>query len=94
MPEKQLAPVARWQDIVAANDTTRHIIFKFMRKGFQSLSAEELAATMIHPQFTIDFDYNTKENWVKTYQFKVVERLNKCNFNMKWKTKSSVTTQN
>lgn len=84
--------VVHWSTITASCDTTKHIIHKFMRKGFQSLSAEELAVTMIQPQFTIDFNHNTGENWVKTYQFKVIERLNKCNFNIKWKTRSSVTT--
>ena len=28
---------------------------KFMRKGFTSLSAEELASTMVSPDFTSDF---------------------------------------
>jgi hypothetical protein len=63
-----------------------------MKKGFTCLSAEELACTMVNADFTLDFKKNTKEDWVANYQFKVVERLNKCNFNLKWKTKSTVTT--
>lgn len=82
-----------WQEIQSANDTNKHIIFKFMKKGFTSLSAEELACTMVNADFTLDFKKNTKEDWVASYQFKVVERLQKCNFNLKWKTKASVTTQ-
>jgi len=82
-----------WHDIVAANDTNKHIIHKFMKKGFSSLSAEELACTMVQPDFTLDFKKNTKEDWVAGYQFKVVARLSKCKFNLKWNTKSSVTTQ-
>ena len=68
-------PVASWHTISAANDTNKKIIFKFMRKGFTSLSAEELACTMVSPDFTLDFKKNTKEDWVVRYQFKVVERL-------------------
>ena len=79
---------------MAKNDTNRKIILKFMKKGFTSLSAEDLACTMTSPDFTIDFSKNTKEDWMVRYQFKVVERLQKCNFNFKWKTRaSSVTTQ-
>jgi len=64
-----------------------------MKKGFSSLSAEELACTMVQPDFTLDFKRNTNEDWVAGYQFKVVARLSKCKFNLKWNTKSSVTTQ-
>ena len=64
-----------------------------MKKGFTSLSAEELACTMVSSDFSLDFKKNTKEDWMARYQFKVVERLNKCNFNFKWNTKSTVTTQ-
>ena len=78
---------------MAANDTNKKIIFKFMKKGFTSLSAEELACTMVSSDFTLDFQKNTKENWMVRYQFKVVERLQKCNFNLKWKTKSSINSQ-
>ena len=48
---------------------------------------------MVQPDFTLDFKRNTKEDWVAGYQFKVVARLSKCKFNLKWNTKSSVTTQ-
>ena len=77
---------------MAANDTNKMIIFKFMKKGFTSLSAEELACTMVSSDFSLDFKKNTKEDWMVRYQFKVVERLQKCNFNLKWKTRSSVAT--
>ena len=82
-------PVVTWQSIMAANDTNKKIIFKFMKKGFTSLSAEELACTMVSSDFSLDFKKNTKEDWMNRYQFKVVERLQKCNFNFKWKTRST-----
>ena len=92
-PKKQTPrQVQSWQEISSKNDTNKHIIFKFLKKGFTSLSAEELACTLVQPDFTNDFLHNTGENWVHSYQFKVVERLNKCKFNMKWQTKASVST--
>ena len=91
LPER-LPVVASWASILAANDTNKKIIFKFMKKGFTSLSAEELACTMVSSDFSLDFKKNTKEDWMVKYQFKVVERLQKCNFNFKWNTRSSVNT--
>ena len=91
---EQPKPLLSWHDINSTNPTNKKIIFKFMRKGFTSLSAEELACTMVSPDFSLDFKKNTKEDWTVTYQFKVVERLQKCNFNLKWKTRASgVATQ-
>ena len=57
----------KWQDICAANDTNRKIIFKFMRKGFTSLTAEELACTMVSPDFSLDFKNASKEDWMVRY---------------------------
>lgn len=54
-PRAQAPVILNWSDIVGANDTNKHIIFKFMRKGFTSLSAEELACTMVNADFTLDF---------------------------------------
>lgn len=51
------------EDIDAANNTNRYIIYKFMKKGFTALSAEDLACTMVNPDFTIDFRKNTNEEW-------------------------------
>jgi len=59
--------VVTWQSIMAANDTNKKIIFKFMRKGFTSLSAEELACTMVSSDFSLDFKKNTKEDWMSRY---------------------------
>ena len=52
-----------YEDIVATNQTNRYIIYKFMKKGFTALSAEDLACTMVNPDFTIDFRKNTNEEW-------------------------------
>lgn len=38
-----------------------------MKKGFNALSAEDLACTMVHPDFNNDFKKNTGEDWVQNY---------------------------
>lgn len=55
-----------------------------MKKGFTSLTAEDLACVMVNPDFTVDFRKNTGEDWNKNYQYKMLERMNKCKFNLKW----------
>ena len=71
-----------YEDVDATNQTNRYIIYKFMKKGFTSLSAEDLACTMVNPDFSVDFRKNTGEDWASTYQFKVVERLDNCKYNL------------
>lgn len=58
---------ANYEDVEAANQTNRYIIYKFMKKGFTSLSAEDLACTMVNPDFSIDFRKNTGEDWNSAY---------------------------
>ena len=81
--------VANYEDVEATNQTNRYIIYKFMKKGFTSLSAEDLACTMVNPDFSVDFRKNTGEEWASTYQFKVVERLDNCKYNLQWVTKKA-----
>jgi hypothetical protein len=38
-----------------------------MKKGFTALSSEDLACTMMNPDFTVDFKKNTGEDWVSNY---------------------------
>lgn len=58
------------------------------------MSAEDLACTMVNPDFTIDFRKNTGEEWAASYQFKVIERLDNCKYNLKWVTKRGGHSQN
>ena len=73
-----------FEDIVSDSKSNKHIIYKFMKKGFTALSAEELACTMVNPTFSIDFKANVGEDWNIQYQSKVVEKLQKCKFHMHW----------
>jgi len=79
-------------DIVSESKTNKHIIYKFMKKGFQALSAEELACTMVNPTFSIDFKKNTNEDWNINYHSKVIEKLQRCKFHMHWFMKSTSAT--
>lgn len=63
------------EDIISDSSSNKHIIYKFMKKGFTALTAEELACTMVNPTFTVDFKKNTKEDWSVNYQSKVIEKL-------------------
>jgi hypothetical protein len=56
-----------YEEVVGSTQTNRYIIYKFMKKGFTSLSAEDLACTMVNPDFTIDFRKNTGEEWASSY---------------------------
>lgn len=53
------------EDIVSESKQTKKIIYKFLKKGFNALSAEELAATLekVNPRFAADFFENTQEDW-------------------------------
>lgn len=55
------------ESIISESNTNKLIIYKFMKKGFISLTAEELACTMVNPTFTVDFKNNTKEDWNLNY---------------------------
>eukprot|EP00350_Pseudokeronopsis_sp_OXSARD2_P011424 CAMPEP_0170566282 /NCGR_PEP_ID=MMETSP0211-20121228/79731_1 /TAXON_ID=311385 /ORGANISM="Pseudokeronopsis sp., Strain OXSARD2" /LENGTH=53 /DNA_ID=CAMNT_0010887395 /DNA_START=304 /DNA_END=465 /DNA_ORIENTATION=- len=48
---------------------------------------------MMNPDFTTDFKKNTGEDWMQNYQFKIVERLHKCKFNLQWMTKKQSSDQ-
>lgn len=80
------------EDIITDSKSNRHIIYKFMKKGFSALTAEELACTMVNPTFTVDFKKNAKEDWSINYQSKVVEKLQRCKFHMHWFNKQSSAT--
>ena len=55
------------EDIVSDSKSNQHIIYKFMKKGFTALSAEDLACTMVNPTFSVDFKKNTLEDWNLNY---------------------------
>ena len=65
-------------------DTSKqHVLDKFKRKGFHHLTLEELAITQISPNWAEEFKAATSEEWPQ-YQEKVMDRLSRAKFNMKW----------
>lgn len=67
------------------------IITKFSRKGFESLSLEELAVTMVVPNFASRYQTQTGQKWTTDIQMKCVERLRRCNFDLTWMTKQGAS---
>lgn len=78
--------------VSAGNESNKTIIYKFMKKGFTALTAEELAATLVNPTFSIDFKDNTGEDWNYNYQAKVMDKLQRCKFQMHWLNKQVSAT--
>ena len=70
-------------------EATNYVITKFLRKGFNSLSAEDLAATMVTPDFASQFRAKTSEDWESQYRVKVIERLENAKFDLRWLTKAN-----
>ena len=62
------------------------IIEKIQKKGFESLSIEELAMTMINPSFEENFKKKTGKEWTKENKSKAKERLSQAKFNIQWNT--------
>lgn len=66
-----------------------HVITKFVGKGFDKLTLEELAVTLITPDFADRFKKATGSVWNPKMQVKVIDRLTKANFDIKWMTRKS-----
>ena len=62
------------------------LIAKYLKKGFESLSIEELAITIISPTFESSFHSKTGSHWPKENKSKAIERLNFAKFNIQWNT--------
>lgn len=69
-------------------DQVDYVINKYVKKGFESLSLEELALTMVTNNFGLRFKEKTGMEWSTPVQMKVIERLRRCNFDIQWMTKT------
>jgi hypothetical protein len=69
--------------------TENFIITKFTKKGFHSLTTEELAVVMISPDFSTRFKSQTGQDWNAEYQMKALQKVNQNNFDVHWMTKAS-----
>ena len=62
----------------------KKIIEKYLQKGFESLSVEELAFTLINPTFESEFKKISGTQWPIENKSKAKERLNYSKFNIQW----------
>ena len=62
----------------------KKIIEKQLQKGFESLSVEELAFTLIEPSFESEFKKISGTAWPIENKSKAKERLNYSKFNIQW----------
>ena len=62
----------------------KKIIEKYLQKGFESLSVEELAFTLINPTFETEFKKVSGTAWPIENKSKAKERLNYSKFNIQW----------
>ena len=62
----------------------KKIIEKYLQKGFESLSVEELAFTLINPTFEAEFKKVSGTQWPIENKSKAKERLNYSKFNIQW----------
>ncbi len=62
----------------------KKIIEKYLQKGFESLSVEELAFTLINPTFENEFKRVSGTSWPIENKSKAKERLNYSKFNIQW----------
>ena len=62
----------------------KKIIEKYLQKGFESLSVEELAFTLIEPTFESEFKKISGTAWPMENKSKAKERLNYSKFNIQW----------
>lgn len=75
-------------------DQVDYVIQKYIKKGFESLSLEELALTMVTNNFSLRFKEKTGMEWGTPIQMKVIERLRRCNFDIQWMTKTNTLPLN
>jgi len=60
------------------------IIAKLKKKGFEALTLEEMACTLISPTFESEYAIATGEDWTLNFKSKVKDRLNHAKFDIKW----------
>ena len=69
-------------------DQVDYVIKKYVKKGFESLSLEELALTMVTNNFSLRFKQISGMEWSTPVQMKVIERLKRWNFDITWMTRT------
>lgn len=63
-----------------------YVVTKFLSKGYDALSNEELAATLINPDFNATFKKQTGTDWIAKYQIQTIDKLKNTNFDLNFMT--------
>ena len=71
-----------------------HVISQFQQKGFESLSLEHLAISVIEKDFQKYFLEQTGINWQQKFQIKALERLKHAQFDINWLSFKSTNKHN
>eukprot|EP00826_Nyctotherus_ovalis_P003445 TRINITY_DN106_c0_g6_i1.p2 TRINITY_DN106_c0_g6~~TRINITY_DN106_c0_g6_i1.p2 ORF type:complete len:199 (-),score=47.45 TRINITY_DN106_c0_g6_i1:621-1217(-) len=66
-----------------------YVVGKFLRRGFDALTPEDLATTVINPNYSSAFRAKTGEDWAAKYKSRVVERLHIAKFDISWLNKAA-----
>jgi len=75
-------------------DNIDFVITKFVAKGFDKLSLEDLAVTLVTPDFASVFKKRTGSEWNSRLQIKTIERLSNAKFDINWMTRKTEDGQN
>ena len=67
-----------------------NIINKYINLGYDSLKTEELAFTIINPNFAEEFNKKTGEIWNNHFQIKAINKLKQDNIDFNFLTSCSV----
>ena len=79
--------VKYWQSVGArTSDKVSAILTKFMAKGYDSLTDEELAVTLINADFNNVFKKHTGIDWINKYQIQTIDKLKRTNFDLNFMT--------
>jgi hypothetical protein len=78
-------------DHVSDKDKTQdmtYILTKFLSRGYDSLTNEELAVTLINPDYNSVFKKQTGTDWISKYQIQSIDKLKSVNFDLNFMTSS------
>ena len=65
-----------------------YILTKFLSRGYDSLTNEELAVTLINPDYNGVFKKQTGTDWITKYQIQTIDKLKTVNFDLNFMTSS------
>lgn len=86
---KEKVDVSQKEEGAIVNDTTEetvedYILSNFLESGFESLTEEELATSLISTNYGKNFKKKTGQDWESKYKQKILEILDKAKFDTHW----------